>query len=148
MRVPFERYYELCDTGDNYITQDIEFLVVDCWSPYNAIFSKTTRAVFEMTISMPHLKIKFPTPNDVAICANDQKAARDTYLEALRGDRVCVVDSKMDSRLGQESRPEAPTEEVILDGNPEHMTRVGSSLAPELKNQLVDFLKANRDVFT
>ena len=32
---------ELSD-GDNYITRDIEFLVVDCWSPYNAIFCKTT----------------------------------------------------------------------------------------------------------
>ena len=82
---------------DNYITQDIEFLVVDCWSPYNAIFGRTTHAVFEMTILMPHLKIKFPTPNGIAVCAGDQKAARDAYLVALRGDRVCVVDFEMDS---------------------------------------------------
>ena len=58
-----------------------------------------------------------------------------------------MVDSKMDSRLGQDSGPEEPIEEVILDGNSEHTTRVRSSLAPELKNQLVDLLRANRDVF-
>ena len=57
--------------GDNYITREIEFLVVDCWSPYNAIFGRTTQAVFEITISMPHLKIKFPIPNGVAVCAGD-----------------------------------------------------------------------------
>ena len=45
---------------------------------------------------MPHLKIKFPTPSGVAVCAGDQKVARDAYLEALRGDRVCVVDSEID----------------------------------------------------
>ena len=71
--------------GDNYITRDIEFLVVDYWSPYNAIFSRTTQIAFEMTISMPHLKIKFPTPNGVAVCVGDQKATRDAYLEALEG---------------------------------------------------------------
>ena len=60
---------------------------------YNAIFGITTQAVFKMTISMPHLKIKFSTPYGVAVCSGDQKAARDAYLEALRGDRVCVVDS-------------------------------------------------------
>ena len=35
----------------------------------------------------------------------------------------------------------------MLDGNPEHTTCVESSLSPKLKNQLVDFLKANRDIF-
>ena len=45
-----------------------------------------------MTISMPHLKIKFPMPNGVAVCTANQKVARDAYLEALRGDRVCLVD--------------------------------------------------------
>ena len=100
-----------------------------------------------MTISMPHLKIKFPTPNGVAICAGDKKAAWDAYLKALRGNRVCVVDSEMDSRPGQDSSPEEPTEEVILDDNPEHTTRVGSSMALELTTQLVEFLRANRDIF-
>ena len=133
--------------GDNYVSQDIEFLVVDCWSPYNAILGKTTQAAFEMTISMPHLKIKFPTPNGTAVCARDQKAARDAYLEELRGDRVCLVDTEMDSRQAQDAGLEEPTEEVMLDENPEHTTRVGSSLAQELKTQLVDFLRANRDVF-
>ena len=42
------------------------------------------------------MKIKFPTPSGVAVCAGDQKAARDAYLEALRGDRVCLVDSEVD----------------------------------------------------
>ena len=79
--------------GENYITRDIEFLVVDCWSPYNAILGKTSQSVFEMTISMPHLKIKFPTSTGVGVCAGDQQLARDSYLEALKGDRVCLVDS-------------------------------------------------------
>ena len=36
----------------------------------------------------------------------------------------------------------------MLDENPEHTTSVGSSLSPELKNQLVGFLRANQDIFT
>ena len=35
----------------------------------------------------------------------------------------------------------------MLDGNPEHTTRVESSLSPELKDQLVEFLRTNQNVF-
>ena len=35
----------------------------------------------------------------------------------------------------------------MLDDNPEHTTRIGSSLIPELRTQLVEFLRTNRDVF-
>ena len=108
-------------------------MVVGCWSPYNAILGRATQAAFEMTISMPHLKIKFPTPSGVLVCAGDQKVARDAYLEALRGDRVCVVDSEINPRPGQDSGPEEPTEKIMLDDNPEHTTRIGSSLTPELR---------------
>ena len=69
--------------GDNYLTCDVEFLVVDCWSPYSAIFGRTSQALFDMTISMPHLKIKFLTPTRVGVCVGDQHAARETYLKAL-----------------------------------------------------------------
>ena len=71
-----------------------------------------------MTVSMPHLKIKFVTSNSIVVCAGDQKVARDAYLEALREDCICVLDTEMDSRPGQDSGPEEPTEEVILDEKP------------------------------
>ena len=58
-----------------------------------------------------------------------------------------MVDSEIDPRPGQDSGPEEPTEEVMLDDNPEHTARIESSLTPELRTQLVEFLRTNRDVF-
>ena len=46
--------------GDNYVTKDIEFVIVDCFSPYNAILGRNTIWMFDMSMSMLRLKAKFP----------------------------------------------------------------------------------------
>ena len=38
-------------------------------------------------------------------------------------------------------------EEVQLEDNPEHITRIGTSLSWELRDQLIMFLRINKDVF-
>ena len=61
--------------GDNYITKDVEFIVVNCFSPYNIILGRNTIWMFDMSISMPRLKVKFPTPTGAGVCATGQEAA-------------------------------------------------------------------------
>ena len=53
--------------GDNYVTNDIEFVMVDCFSPYNIILGRNIIWMFDMSISMPSLKAKFPTPTGVGV---------------------------------------------------------------------------------
>ena len=62
-----------------------------------------------MSISMLRLKAKFPTPTGVRVCLGNQKIAREAYIRALKGDRICVIESEAESRF--ESAPE-PVEEL------------------------------------
>ena len=43
------------------ITKDVTFLVVDCWSAYNAILGRPTFNSWKAVTSTYHLMIKFPT---------------------------------------------------------------------------------------
>ena len=128
--------------GDNYITKDVEFFVVDCFSPYNVILDRNTIWMFDMSISMPRLKAKFPTPTGVGVCAGNQEAARRAYLLALkgRGDKVCVIEMEPEPRPNK-PEPVEELEEIQLDDNPDHRTRIGTTMNSELRTELVTFLR-------
>ena len=63
---------KLGDDGMKYTTREVEFLVVDIDSPYNAILGRSLINAFEMIVSMIHLKAKFLTPEGVSACKGDQ----------------------------------------------------------------------------
>ena len=64
--------------------------------------------MFDMSIPMPRLKAKFPTPTGVEVCSGNQKIAREAYIRALKGDWICVIESEAESR--SESAPESVEE--------------------------------------
>ena len=108
--------------GDNYVTKDVEFVVVDCFSLYNVILDRNTIWMFDMSISMPRLKAKFPTPTRVRVCLGNQKIAREAYIRALKGDRICVIESEPKNRPDSKLEPMEELEEIQLDDNPNHRT--------------------------
>ena len=63
-----------------------------------------------------------------------------------RGDRIYVVEIELKSRANK-PEPIEKLEDVQLDNNPEHKTRVGTTMSPELRSELVTFLRGNKDVF-
>ena len=103
--------------------------------------------MFDMSISMPWLKAKFPTPTGVGVCSGNQKIAREAYIRALKGDRICVIESEAKSRSESAPEPIEELKEMQLDDNPDHKTRISTSMLPELKAGLIEFLQANSDVF-
>ena len=105
--------------------------------------------MFDMSISIPRLKAKFPTPTGVGVCTGDQEAARRAYVLTLkgRGDRVCVIETEPESR-SDKPEPVEELEEIQLDDNLEHKTRLSTIMSSELKFELATFLWANKDVFT
>ena len=60
---------------------------------------------------------------------------------------MCVIESELDSHAAK-PEPIEKLEEIQLDDNPEHKTCVKTIMSPELKSELVTFLRANKDVFS
>nr|XP_023902021.1 uncharacterized protein LOC112013873 [Quercus suber] len=128
------------------ITKDVNFLVVDCSSSYNAIIESPTLNSWKAVTSTYHLPVKFPTEPGVGQVQGDQLAAREYYLAILAMDEQQQTMSIEERRIVVE--PIEVLEDVSLDdSNPERCTRIGADLEEEIK-YLVQFLRKNIDVFS
>nr|XP_023879327.1 uncharacterized protein LOC111991757 [Quercus suber] len=65
------------------IIKEVNFLVVDCSSSYNAIIGKPTLNSWKAVTSTYHLSVKFPTKYGIRQVQGDQLAARECYLDML-----------------------------------------------------------------
>ena len=118
------------------IAKEVNFLVVDCSSSYNAIIGKPTLNRWKAMTFTYHLSVKFPTEYGVGQVQGDQLAARECYLAMLS------VDEHMQTISIEERRVAAEPTEVLEDipleeGNPEKFTRIGTSMKEKTKQDLV-----------
>ena len=128
------------------ITKDVNFLVVDCSSSYNAIIGRPTLNSWKAVTSTYHLSVKFPTEHGVRQVQGDQLAARECFLAILAMDEQVQTLNIKEKRIVAE--PTEMLENIPLDeSNPERCTRVGADLEEKNKKDLVQFLKKNIDVF-
>ena len=128
------------------ITKNVNFLVVDCLSSYNAIIGRPTLNSWKAITSTYHLSVKFPTEHGVGQVQGDQLTARECYLAML------AMDEQVQTMNIEEKRdvvePTEALENIPLDErNLERYTRVGADLEGKNKKDLVQFLKKNIDVF-
>ncbi|XP_030924541.1 uncharacterized protein LOC115951488 [Quercus lobata] len=65
------------------ITKEVNFLVVDCTSSYNAIIGKPTLNNWKVISSTYHLSVKFPTEYGIGQAQGDQLAARECYFAMM-----------------------------------------------------------------
>ena len=68
------------------ITKEVNFLVIDCSSSYNAIIGRLTLNSWKVITSTYHLSVKFLTKYGVGQVQGDQLAARECYLAMLAMD--------------------------------------------------------------
>ena len=128
------------------ITKDLNFLVVDCSSSYNAIIGRPTLNSWKAVTSTYHLSVKFPTDNGVGQVQGDQLAARECSLAMLPTDEQVQTMNIEEKRVVVE--PIEVLEDISLDeNNPERCTRVGADLEGRVKGDLIQFLRKNIDVF-
>ncbi|XP_057739694.1 uncharacterized protein LOC130956702 [Arachis stenosperma] len=145
-----------------YKTQDIQYLVVDCFSPYNVILGRPFLNRFAAIVSTVHLCVKFPVQdNVVATVHGDLQEARQCYNTSLKPIKKTgqsqinsiksenIVPAELDPRADFEDRP-MPNEEltkISLTGDPMKFTFVGTSMSTEERKSLESFLRQNADLF-
>ena len=128
------------------LAKDVNFLVVDCSSSYNAIIGKPTLNSWKAVTSTFHLSVKFPMEHRIGQVQGDQLVARECYLVMLAMDKQVQMMNIEEMRVVAE--PTEALENILLDeDNPERCTRVEANLEEKTKQDLVHFLKKNNDVF-
>ncbi|XP_072077773.1 uncharacterized protein [Arachis hypogaea] len=143
-------------------TQDVQYLVVDCFSPYNVILGRPFLNKFTAIVSTFHLCVKFPVQdNIVATIHSDLHEARQCYnisLKPVKANTEVRVNSitseqptlaELDPRADFQERP-VPNEDLIkvtLTGDHTKFTFIGASLEKGAKEKLIAFLRRNTDLF-
>ena len=69
------------------VIKNVNFLVVDCSSSYNAIIGRTTLNSWKVVTSIYHLSVKFPIEYGIGQVQGDQLVARECYLAMLGMDK-------------------------------------------------------------
>ena len=130
-------------TQPRQLTRQLDFLVVDCLSSYNVIIGRPTLNRWKATTSTYYLKVKFPTDNEVSEIRGDQILARECYqaILATRENHTWIIGE-------EENKVEALETVALVEDGTAKTTRIGTTLSPEMRTRLIEFLKENLDVFT
>ncbi|XP_023895554.1 uncharacterized protein LOC112007443 [Quercus suber] len=126
-------------TYSKQLTRRIDFLVVDCPSSYNVIIGRPTLNKWRSATSTYCLKVKFPTDNGVGEVKGDQVLARECYQAVLaaKENHTWTIEEK------EEDKIEAFETVKLDEEDATKTTRIGTTLSPEMKSRLVQFLKEN-----
>ena len=122
------------------ITKEVNFLVVDCSSSYNAIIGRPTLNNWKAVTSTYHLSVKFPREYGIGQAQEDQLAVRECYLAMMALDEQVQTISIEERRVVAE--PIEVLEDVLLkEDDPEKFTKIGTSMKERAKKDLVQFLR-------
>ena len=128
------------------VTRNVNFLVVDCSSSYNAIIGRPTLNSWKAITSTYYLSVKFPTKHGVGEVQGDQLGARECYLAMLAMEEQTQTMNIEERRIVVE--PTEALEEIPLDEDDSGKSiRIGADLEGEIKKGLICFLRKNIDVF-
>ncbi|XP_072064320.1 uncharacterized protein [Arachis hypogaea] len=144
-------------------TCDIQYLVVDCFSPYNIILGRPFLNKFGAIVSTVHLCVKFPLQDDhVVTIHGDHKEARHCYNIGMKfqnysKQQVNNVDlthnssalADLDPRTDFRERP-TPSDDlqkVYFNNDANKFTFVGNSISKEELNAVTTFLQKQADLF-
>ncbi|XP_050256497.1 uncharacterized protein LOC126701998 [Quercus robur] len=112
-------------------------------SSYNVIIGRPTLNHWKAATSTYCLKVKFPIENSVGEVKEDQVLARECYQTVLatKENHTWMIEEK------EEDKVEALEIVELVKGKTAKTTRIGTTLSPEMKTRLVQFLKEKLDVF-
>ena len=119
------------------------FQVVDSPSSYNVIIGRPTLNRWKAATSTYSLKVKFPTKQGVGEIKGDQVLARECYQTVLasKENHTWTIEEKTLEIIEKLETIE------LVEGSPEKTTQIRTNLNPEMKEEIVSFLKDNLDVF-
>ncbi|KAK3026872.1 hypothetical protein RJ639_041999 [Escallonia herrerae] len=128
----------------------LDLVVVRVPSAYNAILGRTTLNQLRAVVSTYHMKMKFPTENEVWEVKGDQAVARQCYMASCqnRAKETLMIEDLRDETKVERGKPAEDLFDIELyPGNQEKTVRVGTGLSDDLKLNLVDLLWSYSDIF-
>ena len=140
-------------------TVEVDFIVVDAYSPYTAIVARPQLHTLGAFSSTLHQKIKYPSEGQIEEILGDQTMAWECMVAAIQHRPEAKLVTLNEKEL-QQLKPlvlsidgtsdEVECEDLVkvtIRDDPEKFFQIGSQLPQQERNELIEFLKQNIDVF-
>ncbi|XP_023923524.2 uncharacterized protein LOC112034932 [Quercus suber] len=121
---------------------EVDFIVMDVYSPYTAIVARPWLHALGAVSSTLHQKVKYPSEGLVYEIRGNQSITRRCLVAAIQREPKTEHPSRAEKGTGCEDLTK-----VTIGDNPEKFFQVGSELPLSEREELVEFLKKNIDVF-
>ncbi|XP_072058155.1 uncharacterized protein [Arachis hypogaea] len=144
-------------------TNDIQYLVVDCFNPYNIILGRPFLNKFGAIVSTVHLCVKFPLQDhQVVTIHGDHKEARQCYNISMKFQNRSTKQvnnvglnqnehtlAELDPRADFLDRPKPSDDlqKVYFNNDANKFTYVGNSLNASELQAITTFLQEHADLF-
>ncbi|XP_052109258.1 uncharacterized protein LOC127741227 [Arachis duranensis] len=146
-------------------TIDVQYLVVDCPSPYNIILGRPALNTFRAAVSTLHLCVKFQVQGGrIATIHSDRQQARQCYdtslkeantrgksqeVKAIHSTNEVLSLAELDPRDDSQKRPQPADElqKVPLTSKVEQFMYIGRALEGQEQLKLIKVLQDNTDLF-
>ena len=137
----------------------VNFIVVDTYFPYTAIVNRPWLHTLGAVASSLHQKVKFPSRDQDFGTCGCQPTARQCVVAAishwLDAESSTFAEKDLQQSKALVSPPNTAAEKekcedlekVVIGDTPEKFFQVGAQLPPQEKEELIEFLKGNIDVF-
>ena len=138
---------------------EVDFIVVDTYSPYTAIAARPWLHTLGAISSTLHQKVKYPSDSQIEEILGDQAMARQCMVAAIQHKpeaEPSVCGEKGLQQLKSSASPIDKSAEdtkcedlvkVIIEDDPKKFFQLGSQLPHQEREELIEFLKQNFDVF-
>ena len=136
---------------------EVDFIAVDAYSPYTAIVARPWLHTLGAVFSTLHQKVKYPSGGKIEEILGDQTMARQCMIAAIRHkpeaesvthrEELYKLKPPMLSSGGSDEVKCEDLVKVTIGDDPEKFFQVGSQLPQQEREELVEFLKRNIDVF-
>ncbi|KAL2532365.1 Ribonuclease H [Abeliophyllum distichum] len=129
------------------------FLIVRALMAYNSIYGRPIINAVGAVVSTQHQSMKFPTSRGIGVVRRDQLTSRRCYVDSIRMKvnpisevkPVALEIEKRDHEQANRFKPADEVEVVALEEN--KCIKIGRSLNAEDRNEMLNMLRENMDVF-
>ena len=138
---------------------EVDFIVVDTYSPYTAIVARPWLHTLGAVSSILHQKVKYPSNGQIEEILGDQAMAKQCMVAAIQYKPKAEPSVCGENGLQQLKSLASPIDKsaedvkcedlvnVVIGDDPEKFFQLGSQLPYQKKEELLEFLKQNIDVF-
>ncbi|RDX73036.1 hypothetical protein CR513_47408, partial [Mucuna pruriens] len=117
-------------------------IIINAQTSHNIIMGCLALNRLHVIVSTAHLRMKYPISDQVSIVQVNQQVARWCYEDSLH-----IRDSRRDPRLDQEDIRPSPGKD-LKEVQIVYLMRIETTKNTLIKEQLIQILTKNRDVFT